>query len=248
MASRPLAVKEVSMDDLTLGIVVSVGTAVFIGAILLLNRRLQSRRMAALQTTATARGWEYTPIREGRTSGYRITGRTQGSAWTLESTFTASSADSESSTSTGHRRTCWQSAGAALADGLILIGPRTAAGPIPDPQALGGLAGRVVQKALELMLGEDVALLPGLQEVPLGSGALRERYMIWAHDERAARRLLTFDVERALTDWPAKLPLAVKIDSHGLQITLQNTQLLDPTALEQLVGLGVLLVAAWQEE
>lgn len=235
------------MDDLTLGIVVSVGTAVFIGAILLLNRRLQSRRMAALQATATAHGWEYTPLREGRTSGYRITGRTPDSAWTLESTFTASSTDSESGTSTGHRRTCWQSAGAALADGLILIGPRTAAGPLPDPQALGGLAGVVVQKALSLMLGEDAPLFPGLQEVPLGSGTLRERYMIWAHDERAARRLLTFDVERALTDWSPKLPLVVKINPRGMQINVQNTQLLDPTALEQLVDLGVRLIAAWQE-
>jgi len=39
----------------------------------------------------------------------------------------------------------------------------------------------------------------------------------------------------------------VKINPRGMQINVQNTQLLDPTALEQLVDLGVRLIAAWQE-
>lgn len=235
------------MDDLTLGILISVGTTVLIGGIFLLDRRARAQRTAKLLAAAAERGWECTPLKEGRTSGYQIEGRTQGIAWSLESTLTTSPAASGSgATSHQTRHTRWQSPGAALSDGLILIGPRTTAGAIPDTQALGGLAGMVVQKAMELMLGEDAAHFPGLREVSLGSGELRERFMVWAQDERAARRLLTFAVERALTDWPSKMPLVVKMNPRGLQIDLQNAQLLDPAALEQLVNLGVGLVQAWQ--
>jgi len=235
------------MDDLTLGILVSVGTALLIGGIFLLDRRARARRTAKLLAAAAERGWECTPLKKGRTSGYQIEGRTQGVTWSLESTLTTAPAASGSgATSHQTRHTRWQSPGAALADGLVLIGPRTTAGPIPDTQALGGLAGMVVQKAMELMLGEDAAYFPGLREIPLGSGELRERFMVWAQDERAARRLLTFDVERALTGWSPKISLVVKMNPRGLQIDLQNAQLLDPAALEQLVDLGVRLIQAWQ--
>ncbi|MBN1922458.1 MAG: hypothetical protein JW892_14520 [Anaerolineae bacterium] len=235
------------MNDLTLGILISVGTTLLIGGIFLLDRRARARRTAKLLAAAAERGWECTSIKEGRTSGYQIEGRTQGIAWSLESTLTTSpTASGSGATSHQSRHTHWQSASAALADGLILIGPRSTAGPIPDTQALGGLAGMVVQKAMELMLGEDAALFPGLREVPLGSGELRERFMVWAQDERAARRLLTFTVERALTDWPSKIPPVVKMNPRGTQIDLQNAQLLDPAALEQLVNLGIELIQAWQ--
>lgn len=238
------------MDDLLLVAIASVGSLAFFAGIFLLARQHEKRRTARLLAEAAARGWECVPFREGRVSGYRLRGTTRGVAWSLESSVTSSAGRSGTATpSTPSQRTRWHSASAALADGLVLIGPRSGAGgtiPNVDPSALGGLAGMVVRKALEWMLGEDAERLAGLQEVPLGSGALRERYMIWAQDERAARRFLSFDVERALTDWPAKIPLVVKLNPRGLHLEAQGAQLLDAPRLEQFVELGARLVAAWQ--
>lgn len=135
------------MDDLTLGIVVSVELPCS-SARSCCSTGASSPGMAALQTTATAHGWEYTPIREGRTSWLSTTGRTQGSAWTLESTLTASSADSESSTSTGPPPHVLAKRGRRARRRADPHRLRARQRAHLDPQALGGLAGRVVQKAL----------------------------------------------------------------------------------------------------
>lgn len=237
------------MDGFLLAVIASIGSLAFFAGIFLLARQHEKRRTARLLAEAAARGWECVRFKEGRVSGYRLRGTTRGVGWELESSSTTSATNSSAATrSAPSQRTRWQSAGAALAEGLVLIGPRSGAGGavIPDLESLGGLAGMVVRKALEWMLGEDAERLSGLREVSLGSGALREHYMVWAHDERAARRLFTFEVERALTAWPAQRPLVVKLNPRGIQLEVWGAQLLDAATLEQLVELGARLVAAWQ--
>lgn len=239
------------MNEILVGLILSLGAALLAGGLLWLDRQRKAQQTARLLTTAAERGWECIPLHGGQITGYHLRGTTRGFRWELETTLAmAPAASGSGATSHQTRHTRWQSPDAVCNEGLVLVGPHsraTSANP-PALESLGGLAGMVVRQALEWMLGQDAAYLADLREVPLGSSSFRERYMIWARDERVARRLLTTDAERVLTGWPAKLPLVVKLGPRGLQIDLRDAQLLAGADLDQLVDLGIRLAAAWQTE
>ncbi len=212
----------------------------------LFARRLQARKAERLAAALAAQGWKIEPIHQGRTRGYRFSGGEGESAWTLESTFTSSSVDTATGGSGGGgRSTVWRTPKGALDEGMVLVGPRA---KVPSMESLGpmeGFLGALVKKALEMMLGQDAQWFEGLAEQPVGSAEFRARFMVWAHDEASARDLLSFEVDWALREWPAKKgPLIVKATSRGIQVEVQGHQLEDAPSLVALVALGDRLLAA----
>jgi hypothetical protein len=211
--------------------------------ILVLVLRAKKQKMQKLMNEAGLRGWRYEPLQMGRVKGFRFFGVTDGISWSVEVSETTSSSES-SSTSGSYSRTVWQTESGAMQSGLLLLGPRQAGGKIPIPQ-LGGLLESLIEKAMELMLGEDFDQFPGLHEVPVDE-VLSKRYMIWAHDDTLARWLISVEVKTCLVNWQEKYPFYAKFNRRGLQLIVGDFRILDIQTLDTLVRLGVELVKARQ--
>jgi hypothetical protein len=231
------------VEDILSSLVVVLVCAVLVGGIFLVLHNRQKRKEAQLVQEAQSRGWQYQRISEDRLSGYRFSSVASGGiAWTLEATRHSSGASTAAGSSDISSRTRWWSEAATLPNRMVLIGPRTAMGALPNMP--GGLGGMIVQAALRMMMGEDADQFPGLSEAQVGSETFRERYMVFAHDLNEAHALLASGVESALIEWPAQ-QMVIKLGKSGIEISIPQ-QITDVAEIERIIGLGARLVLAWQ--
>ncbi len=202
------------------------------GGVVFLVLRQQAKQHERRQASFEARGWTYERSPE-RTVLWRATGQSElGGSWTLE-VRRGRGQNSKSST-------VWQSASGA-ADGAVLLGPSLpGVGKVP-------LSSPLVQRVLELILGDIARALSDATEVQVGGAAFQEHFSVLASSPELAAEVLSGPAELALVEWCSTRPRGhhpvVMCWRAGL--TLRITGLLPGDEdLLALVELGELILAA----
>jgi hypothetical protein len=231
------------MENLIPSLIVIALCGVIIIAIFWLVNRNKVQQEQKIQEIASLRGWEYAAIREPLRSGYRLSGKHRGTDWVLEGIDEASGREAGPGSSEVSSTTCWQCQPAPLPGGMVAVGLR----PSQNTAALSAaMSNTLIHAALRLMLGSQAGAVSSLKEVPAGSESFRQRFMVWAHDEQDANRLISSDTESALMAWPENLPVIIKLGPLGLEILHNKARLTKPAEINQLVELGCRLIDAWQ--
>lgn len=215
------------------GIVVAV-TLVVVGFIFLLTARAKKRRMERIQSLAQSRGWEYEPIRERLSTGYRL----HSAAWTLEGlTWTADHSPEPSQQSVFQRTRLWthQFSGPV---GLVLVGPWS--GSTPD---LGGFGRMMVNKLIEKYFGIVDA---DLHDVPAGSPEFQRKYKILAQNERDATALLSLGMEQRLFNWKGPLPV-IKVRENEVRIEVEGNQYKKEGEILAMTDLADAIITTWKK-
>ena len=216
------------MSDLAGGLLVLLGTAIFIGIIFLVVKKRKTDTSQSIQMLAAKKGWRYEKVGDRLSSGYRLHGRD----WTYEAIKAASSTSSGPGSSEISNLSRWFTNQVIFEPGILLIGPRQ-----PNVE-LGGIGEVLKQTMLRLMIGKEADDALGIEEALIGRMALRERYMVWTNQEEKAREVLTVEVENALIKYPGKIPPVVKINSAGLEVKVLSQKLEKPEEIIGLVEIG----------
>ena len=216
------------MGDLAGGLLVLLGTAIFIGIIFLVINKRKTDTVQVVQALAARKGWRFEKVSERLASGYRLI----GNGWTYEAIKTASSTSSGPGSSEISTVSRWFTNQVFFDPGILLIGPRQ---PNVD---LGGIGEMLKQTMLRLMIGKEAEDALGIEEALIGRMALRERYMVWTNQEEKAREVLTVEVENALILYPGKIPPVVKFNSSGLEVKVISHVLEKPEELAALIAIG----------
>lgn len=216
------------MGDLAGGLLVLLGTAIFIGIIFLVINKRKTDTVQVAQALAARKGWRFEKVSERLASGYRLI----GNGWTYEAIKTASSTSTGPGSSEISTVSRWFTNQVFFDPGILLIGPRQ---PNVD---LGGIGEMLKQTMLRLMIGKEAEDALGIEEALIGRMALRERYMVWTNQEEKAREVLTVEVENALILYPGKIPPVVKFNSSGLEVKVISHVLEKPEELAALIAIG----------
>jgi hypothetical protein len=216
------------MSDLAGGLLVLLGTAIFIGVIFLVVKKRNTDTTQSIQLLATEKGWRYEKVEDRLSSGYRLHGRD----WTYEAIKTASSTSSAPGSSEISTVSRWFTNQVFFDHGILLIGPK-------QPNIELGMIGEVLkQTMLRLMIGKEADDALGIEEALIGRMALRERYMVWTNQEEKAREVLTVEAENALILYPGKIPPVVKFNFSGLEVKVISQKLEKPEEIAGLIAIG----------
>lgn len=213
------------MSDLFLNVAVILGTLFLVAAIFLMTSRSKKRQSERIQSLAQARGWDYEPIRERLSSGYRL----HGKGWTLEALTWSSGHSPEPSQSDVSQHTHVWSSATGVPAGLVLIGPWS--GNVPD---LGGFGRMLMDKIIERYLGVVHA---DLQSVAAGSAEFQRKYKIFAQNANDVTAILSVGVEQALIRWKSPLPV-IKISAQEMRIELEGKHYKTEADILALIGLA----------
>jgi LPXTG-motif cell wall-anchored protein len=206
------------MDDITLNLLALAGFALIGGLIFFLVRRKQSANEQAIMQLAAEKGWKVETIREPLLWGQRLI----SPHWTLESVSRASGKESGPGSSDISMLTVWR---ADAPGSTLLIGERQSGADL-------GTFGEMLQKQiLQQVLGVDA---DGLSETPVGSEALRQKYMVWAKSGAEIR--ISPVLESILFEWKGVKPV-IKRTSEGLIIELSGAHLKTAPDLLRLINL-----------
>ena len=216
------------MGDLAGGLLVLLGTSIFIGIIFFIMNKRKTDTVKAVQALAARKGWRYEKVSERLSSGFRLI----GNGWTYEDVKTASSTSSGPGSSEISTVSRWFTNQVFFNPGILLIGPRQ-----PNVE-LGGIGEVLKQTMLRLMIGKEADDAFGIEEALIGRMALRERYMVWTNQEEMAREVLTVEVENALIRYPGKIPPVVKVNSAGLEVKVISQKLEKPEEIAGLIAIG----------
>jgi len=219
------------MSEITQNLIFILIAGIIVAGIFFFTGRSKKQKEAAIVKLAAEQGWMYQPLNDRLTRGFRL----QAPNWTFETL--ASFADREAGPGSVNvsYQTRWWSGESALPGRLVFIGPRSTTANVPG-------AAMLMQMALPMMLGDQAPLAAGLVEVQAGSDALRQRFMLMAHDPEDLTSLLSSALERAMLSWPAgSLPI-IKQSPNGLLIELHNYQANKPVDVQAIINLGKILL------
>jgi len=93
-------------------------------------------------------------------------------------------------------------------------------------------------------LGEDAHNAADLTEVFVGRTSFRDRYSVWATTQEAAEKVLTYNLENELLNWPMKEVPVIKFNDHGVEITTRPGKLATPEEAQALVAIGKAVLSA----
>jgi hypothetical protein len=109
------------MEDLTTSLYVIVVTIIIIITIFAITKYSKRKKTEKIKQLATAKGWEYTSIREPLSWGYRL----ETHRWRLESVAQSISAASDEKSSNIIHATRWFGKNSTNESGFVIfIGPR----------------------------------------------------------------------------------------------------------------------------
>lgn len=216
------------MSELAGGLLVILGTLIFIGILILVVKKRNTDTTQSIQMLATNKGWRYEKVEDSLSSGYRLHGRD----WTYEAVKSTSSTSSAPGSSEIFTVSRWFSRQVFFEPGILLIGPKQ-----PNIE-LGRIGDVIRQGMLHLMIGKEADDALGIEEALIGRMALHERYMIWTNQEEKAREVLTVEVENALILYPGKIPPVVKLNSDGLEVKVLSQQLEKPEEITGVIAIG----------
>jgi hypothetical protein len=222
------------MSDLMLNAVVIVGTLAVVGLIFIITSQSKKRQDERIQALARGRGWDYAPIRERLSSGYRL----QGRGWTMEALTWSSGHSPEPAQSDISQHTHIRGNTSNLPAGLILIGPWS--GSVPD---LGEFGRMMMNKIIERYLGVVDA---DLQEVTAGSADFQKKYKIFVQNANDATAILSLEVEQALTGWKGPLPV-IKISGQVLRIEVDGKHYKTEAEILALSRLAEMIMSYWEK-
>lgn len=222
------------MGEYLSSILVIAATAIVVGLIFFLVNRKKKEKEALIIQLAQRNGWKYQKINTLHQNGYLL----QDEGWSFECVATSSSNPSETGSSGVTYSNRWFSDRFISPNGLVMIGPKL-------PQLIkGAFAELLLQQAIKLLLGADSAEAAGLREVTVGRSAFQERFSVYALDESAAEKVLTFSVENALLNWTLKEKPVVKVLARGTEILLKDGRVEKPEEVEAVVVLGKAFLAS----
>ena len=216
------------MSDLCGGLLVILGTLIFIGILVLVVKKRKTDTTQSIQILATKKGWRYEKVGERLSSGYRLHGRD----WTFEALSASASTSSGPGSSEISNLSRWFTNQVVFDPGILLIGPKQ-----PNVE-LGGIGEVLKQTMLRLMIGNDADDALGIEEALIGRMALRDRYMVWTNQEENAREVLTVEVENALILYPGKIPPVVKYNKTGLEVKVISHKLEKPEEIAGIIAVG----------
>jgi hypothetical protein len=219
----------ITMDDITLNLIVLAAFALIGGVIFLLVQRKQANSEQKIVQMAAEHGWKYESIREPLTWGLRL----KSPRWTLAAISHSSGKEVAPGSSEVAMSTIWQ---ADAHGSTLLIGERK------SQINLGAVGEILSRQVLQLALGENAV---GLVEIQAGSEAFRQKYMLWAKDTVGTEQLLTPAIESSLLAWKGEKPL-IKRSSEGITIELRGVRLQKPNEINTIVQLGEALLAEWK--
>ncbi len=211
------------MDDITLNLITLAGFALLGGLIFWLVRRKQAAEAQAVQNLAAEKGWKIETLREPLLWGERLI----SPRWSLEAISRSSGRESGPGSSDVAMQTIWH---ANQPGSTLLIGERS------SQANLGPFGGMLQQQLLQQALG---AQAEGLTEIPTGSQALRQKYMLWA--QIPAEVHISPSLESILLEWKGVKPL-IKRSTEGLTIELRGAHLKTASDLLRLIDLGETLL------
>ncbi|PKN91371.1 MAG: hypothetical protein CVU44_19860 [Chloroflexi bacterium HGW-Chloroflexi-6] len=211
------------MNDITLNILVLAGFALIGGLIFYLARRKNAADAQAILQLAAEKGWKVETIRGPLIWGQRLI----SPHWTLESVLRASGEETGPGSSDVSMLTIWQ---ANAPGSILLIGERQSRAD------LGAFGEMLMRQVLQQALGADT---DGLNEIQIGSDALRQKYMLWAQNPSDIR--ITPAIESALLGWKGQKPL-IKRTSEGLSIEMRGVRVKTDSEILQVIHLGETLL------
>ena len=221
------------MNDLFVSALVVVVTALIVAAIFIITGRKKKEKETALLQLAQRNGWHYEKIIQAQLAGFIL----RASDWTLESLVSSDSRTSEAGSSPMAYNNNWVTDRVSSTQGLVMIGPKLAR------VQLGAFGDLVLQKALRVMLGDEADQALGLAEVKVGRGSFGERYSVWAVNQEAAEKVLTYNLENALLRWKGKELPVLKFSAAGVKITTRQGRLDSVEKVQEMVDLGTALLA-----
>ncbi|NTV36983.1 MAG: hypothetical protein HGA53_08520 [Anaerolineaceae bacterium] len=220
------------MSEITQNLIFILVAGIIVAGIFFFTGRAKKQKEAAFAKMAAEQGWMYQSLNDRLTRGFRL----QASNWTFETLAKFADREAGPGSVNVSYQTRWWTGEKSLPGRLAFIGPRTSAGNMNIPGAA-----MLMQMALPMMLGDQSSLAAGLSEVQTGSDALRQRYMIMAHDPADMSNLLSDALERALLGWPAGSLPVIKQSPNGLLIEINNFEAKKPSDVQAVINLGKIL-------
>lgn len=225
------------MDDILVSIIVVLVVALAIIALFVIIARKKKHLESALRQLALSSGWSYEKIDQVHRRGYVL----RGEGWQMESVMEGSDRSSEAGSSDWSFMNKWSTDRIFVPNELVMIGPKT---PNVQSGPFGALGNLVIQKVLHQMLGEDAHNAADLTEVFVGRTSFRDRYSVWATTQEATEKVLTYELENELLNWPMKEVPVIKINDHGVEITTRPGKLATPEEAQALVAIGKAVLSA----
>lgn len=221
------------MSEITQNLIFIFIAGIIVAGIFFFTGRAKKQKEAAFVKMAAEQGWLYQPLSDRLTRGFRL----QAPNWSFETLAKFADREAGPGSVNVSYQTRWWTGEKSLPGRLAFIGPRTSAGNMNIPGAA-----MLMQMALPMMLGDQSSLAAGLTEVQAGSDALRQRYMLMAHDPADMSTLLSSTLERALLNWPTgSLPI-IKQSPNGLSVEFHNYQTNKPADVQAIINLGKILL------
>lgn len=219
---------EGEMGDIVVSLIVIVVVGVAVAAIFVISGKKKSEREKAIQQLAMKNGWQYEKVHQTHEKGFIL----RGEDWTLEAIASTNDTPSQAGSSEVSFANTWHTNRVNSPGGMVLIGPK-----VPSVN-LGGLGDMLLQKALQMMIGEEADQAVGLKEVFVGRTSFRDRFSVWATDQENAEKLLTYELENELLNWKMKEIPVIKFSAGGVEIITRQDRMDTPEKVQAVVDLG----------
>ncbi|PKO13992.1 MAG: hypothetical protein CVU39_16565 [Chloroflexi bacterium HGW-Chloroflexi-10] len=225
------------MSDIALNLVVLVVLVVLGGSIYLISRRYVKKKPVINAEIAQQNGWQMSLIKQAHTHGFELTGEQAGIEWQLTSSCeTGRAADYTGSDFQDNCQTRWFSEAGKIRTGVWVLGPWV--GQLPAGVDFSSFGSGLLQKALQLMVGEDAKHFPTMHFLPLPA-EFEGRFQAVGHDAGKFAGLFDTQLTEQLLAWPKKYELVIKATTNGTELRVDKCQIQDPNLLKQLAELGI---------
>ena len=222
------------MEDITTSLYIIVFTIIVIITIFAITKYSKSKKTEKIKKLATTKGWEYTPIREPLSWGFRLATH----RWDLESVAQSNSATSDEKSSNIVHATRWFGKNSTNEEGFVLfIGPR------PKNNLSGDLTQSLIQMAVSIYLGEHVS---GIREISVKSSKLSDQYLILSNNDQLTTDLLSTPMQRALMQWPGKVLPLIKVLNNEISIEIKDVKVEKPEEIESIIFMGETLLSGFR--
>ncbi len=229
------------MNDIVLNLVVIAVVAILVVALFIFLQQRKRQKEKQFQQMGKEKGWQVELVKRPLISGYQLKGKDAGSQWTLETLAESSSREAGPGSSEVRHHTRWWTDEITLAGNDIVIGPGT------NPEAvkvLNSFGSGFLQKALQVMLGNNAQWAANLSPIEVGTSQLQKNFLVLAAHEDNFDQLFSPEVEKALLTLSESHKAVITLRESGLEIRLPEEQVLDRATLEQIINLGKTIALA----
>ena len=222
------------MKDLTTSLYVIVLTIIVIIAVFAIIKYSKNKKTEKIKQLASAKGWEYTSIREPLSWGFRLATH----RWGFESIAQSISAASDEKSSNIVHVTRWFGKNNPNEEGFVLL-----VGPRPKNNLSGDLNQSLIQMAVSIYLGEHVN---EIREISVAMSKLCDQYLVLSNNDQLTTDLLSPPMQRALMQWLGNVLPLIKVLNNEISIKIKDVQLEKPEEIESIIFMGETLLSGFR--